>query len=191
MKSLFLDSGPNVSFSTPGSAPLHYTFGNAKSKGYPFLGAQQSTYGHFVNLSDHSEAVKKLLEEPESATEPPQPVHAYSELLKAEKIANPTTAPPPSTPALNDNEFKEAAKHFLNAKTTLPQNDYEPPKDGPKIEPPMTASLVNELAAVATPKKRVYVARKKKAHPAPSPPKKKVIKFKKLVTSFRVIGKKK
>ena len=89
MKSLFLDSAPNVSFSTPTSVPLYYTFAKAKSKGYPFLGAQQATYGHFVNLSDHSEPVKKLLEVPESATEPPQPVHAYSELLKAKKIANP------------------------------------------------------------------------------------------------------
>ena len=145
----------------------------------------------FLDLSDHSEPMKKLLEVPESATEPPQPVHAYSELLKAKKIANPKTAPPPSTPALNDNEFKEAAKHFLNAKTTLPQNDYEPPKDGPKIEPPITASLVNELAAVATPKKRVYTSHKKKAHPISPPKKKKVLKSKKLITSFRVIGKKK
>ena len=192
MKSLFLDSAPNISFSTPTNTPLHYTFSKSKSKGYPFLGAQQSTYGHFVNLNDAPEPVRKLLEVPESATEAPQPVPAYSELLKAEKVSHPPATSSAPSPALNDKEFKEKAKDYLNddGGNTLPQNDYEPPKEGPKIVPATTASLVNELAAVAETKKKAAPSRKR--HAAPPPTKKmKVAKPKKLTTSFRIVGKKK
>ena len=60
MKSLVLDSAHTIPLSAPNEVPVFYQPRSRSSKGYPFLGAQQPTYSHFVTLGEGSPHVKNF-----------------------------------------------------------------------------------------------------------------------------------
>ena len=203
MKALVLDSAPTIPINAPDDAPLLYQARSRSSKGYPFLGAQQPVYSHFVTLGEGSPRVKKLMEIPETDVSPPQTVNTVSELLKAEKISNMKEESSTSSSNINDSQFKEAAHRNLEAADALPENSYKPSTDAPKVTGKNTAAFVNEMAAVAATKQRKVVKKalkqttkktaskggKKVSCKRPSMPKK-ASKPQKM-NSFRIMGKKK
>ena len=192
MKTLVLDSSPGVPIGIP--SDVHFNVAPAfkpRAKGQPILGHNSVKFAHFVPMGEAGHHVKKLLDIDETQTGPTEATEGYGELLKAEKLENPTHAPTHSSTLVPDGQFERDAKTYME----LPKKDrvdtFETPEDIPAIKEKNTSSLATVIsAAQRTSSPRVPQVKKSRKKPAPKSKKKKATAKKKM-TSFRILKRKK